>query len=94
MRASNSLHYREGREVFSAVTGGRPLSFSRRISGGSRSPEPFGLELMAERPVEGNAEGASLPAIASRSGEAGGTPPLIGRRKDQAGSLGTEEKTS
>jgi hypothetical protein len=44
--------------------------------------------------VEGNAEGASLPAIASRSGEAGGTPPLIRRRKDQAGSLGTEEKAS
>ena len=41
-----------------------------------------------------HAEGASLPAIASRSGEAGGTPLLIGGRKDQAGSLGTEEKTS
>jgi hypothetical protein len=39
--------------------------FSRLISGGSRSPEP----------VEGNAERASLPAIASRSGEAGGNPP-------------------
>jgi len=25
--------------------------------------------------AEGNAEGASLPAIASRSGEAGGNPP-------------------
>ena len=37
--------------VFSAVTGGRPLSFSRRISGGNRSPEP----------VEGNAEGAGIP---------------------------------
>jgi hypothetical protein len=64
--------------------GGRPLCFSRLISGGSRSPQP----------VEGNAEGASLPAIASRSGEAGGNPPSISRRKDQAGSLGTEEKTS
>jgi hypothetical protein len=84
--AINCLLYRAG---------GRPLSFSRLISGGSRSPEP----------VEGNAEGpparrayaserASLPAIASRSGEAGGNPPLISRRKDQAGSLGTEEKTS
>jgi len=27
----------------------------------------------------GNAEGANLPAIASRSGEAGGTPPHISR---------------
>ena len=62
---------RDDHEVFSAVTGGRPLSFSRRINGGNRSPEPFGLEsfdpeltaegLMAERPVEGNAEGAELP---------------------------------
>jgi hypothetical protein len=40
-----------GHEVFSAVTGGRPLCFSRRISAGSRSSEPFGLELMAERPM-------------------------------------------
>ncbi len=71
LRPSNSLHYREGHEVFSVVTGGRPLSFSRLISGGSRSPEP----------VEGNAEGAKYPL-------------LISRRKDQAGSLGTEEKTS
>ena len=37
-----------------------------------------------------NTEGASLPAIASCSGEAGGTLPLICRRKDQAGSLRTE----
>ena len=36
----------------------------------------------------GNAEGANLPAIASRSGEAGGAPLQISRRKDQAGSLG------
>jgi hypothetical protein len=45
--------------------------FSQLISGGNRSTEPFGLEsfdpelttegLMAERPVEGNAEGAELP---------------------------------
>jgi hypothetical protein len=48
--------YLDGHEAFSVVTGGRSLSFSRRINGGSRSPEPFGLELMAERPVEGNAE--------------------------------------
>ena len=44
----------------------RPLSFSQRINEGNRSPELFGLEsfdpelttegLMAERPVEGNAE--------------------------------------
>jgi len=71
LRPPNSLQYRDGHEVFSVVTGGRPLSFSRLISGGSRSPEP----------VEGNAEGAK-------------TPLLISRRKDQAGSLGTEEKTS
>ena len=51
LRASNSLDDREGHKVFSAVTGGRPSFFSRRISGGSRSPEP----------VEGNAEGARLP---------------------------------
>ena len=67
------------------MTGGKPLYFSRLISGGSRSSPDFLRE---------NAEGASLPAIASRSGEAGGTPPQISRRKDQAESLGTEEKTS
>jgi hypothetical protein len=39
----------------------RALFFSRLEYGGNRSPEPFGLELMAERPVEGNAEGARLP---------------------------------
>jgi hypothetical protein len=64
-----------GHEVFSAMTGGRPLCFSRRISGGSRSSEPFGLELGAERLmaeslmalskieglVEENAEGAEIP---------------------------------
>ena len=66
LSAARSLHYREVYEVFSAVTGGRPLSFSRRISGGNRSPEPFGLEpfdleLMAERLVEGNAEGVRIP---------------------------------
>ena len=66
------------------MTGGRAPFFSRLGYGGNRSPEP----------VEGNAEGASLPAIASRSGEAGGNPLLISRRKDQAGSLGTEEKTA
>jgi len=71
LRASNSLQYREGHEVFSVVTGGRLLSFSRLISAGSSSPEP----------VEGNAEGEKNPL-------------LISRRKDQAGSLGTEEKTS
>ena len=45
-----------GHEVFSAVTGGRPLSFSRRINGGSRSPEL----------VEGNAEGAGIPLLRRR----------------------------
>ncbi|MBW1672615.1 MAG: hypothetical protein JRJ45_03045 [Deltaproteobacteria bacterium] len=33
---------------------------------------------------QGNAEGASLPAIASRSAEASGTLPQISRRKDHA----------
>jgi len=46
---------------FFAVPGVRVLSFQQLISGGNRSPEPFGLELMAERPVEGNAEGAEFP---------------------------------
>jgi hypothetical protein len=78
LRASNSLQYREGHEVFSEVTGGRPLFFSRLISGGNPA---------------GSGKRASLPAIASRSGEAGKTPPQISRRKDQAESLGTEEKT-
>jgi hypothetical protein len=54
----------------SEVTGGRPLFFSWRTGGGSRSSEPFGLELMAERLmalsrieglVEENAERAKLP---------------------------------
>jgi len=72
LRASNSLQYREGHEVFSVVTGGRPLSFSRLISGGNRSSP----DLLGE-----NAEGAKNPL-------------LISRRKDQAGSLGTGEKTS
>jgi hypothetical protein len=35
--------------------------FSQLISGGTRSPEPFGPELTAEGLVEGNAEGAKLP---------------------------------
>ena len=37
MRVYKSVDYREGHEVFSALAGGTPLSFSRRISGGSRS---------------------------------------------------------
>jgi hypothetical protein len=69
-RALINMPYLDGHEAFSVVTGGRPLSFSRRINGGNRSPEL----------VEGNAEG-------------GKTPLLIRRRKDQAGSLGTKEKT-
>jgi len=52
LRASNSLQYRDGHEVFSTVTGGRPLSFSRLISGGSRSSPDLSGE---------NAEGASIP---------------------------------
>ncbi len=50
-RASNSLHCSEGHEVFYVVTGGRPSSFSRRISGGNRSSEL----------VEENAEGVRIP---------------------------------
>ena len=52
LRARNSLRYQQGHEVFSVVTGGRPLSFSRLISGGSRSSPDFLGE---------NAEGASIP---------------------------------
>jgi hypothetical protein len=44
LRATNSLQYREGHEVFSVVTGGRPLSFSRLISGGNRSSPDFSGE--------------------------------------------------
>jgi len=47
---------------FSEVTGVRALSF-RNLSVGEIPPEA--------------GRGASLPAIASRSGEAGGTPPQI-----------------
>jgi len=72
LRALNSLRYREGHEVFSGVTGGRPLSFSRLISGGSRI----------------------LSRLVGRECGGGKYPLLISRRKDQAGSLGTEEKTS
>jgi len=66
-------------------------SFLKRLAGGRRSfrdlcmgetaaPSHSTL-LMALSKIEGfveeNAEGANLPAIASRSGQAGGTPPLI-----------------
>ena len=51
---------RRDHEIVSRETGGRALFFSRLGYGGNRSPEPFGLELMAERPVEGNAEGVRL----------------------------------
>jgi hypothetical protein len=60
----------KGYEVFSDVTGGRPPSFSRLISGGSRSPRLVG--------------GMRSPASGTQ----------ISRRKGQAGSRGTEEKTS
>jgi len=39
-----------------------------------------------------NAEGASLPAIASRSGEAGGTPPLIRVEKTRPEALEQKKK--
>jgi hypothetical protein len=50
-RALINMSNLDGHEVFSVVTGGRSLSFSRRISGGTRSPEL----------AEGNAEGTRLP---------------------------------
>jgi hypothetical protein len=58
--SSNSPAGRD-HEIVSGETGGRAPFFSRLGYGGNRSPEPFGLELMAERPVEGNAEGARIP---------------------------------
>ncbi len=45
------------------------------------------------RRIGWNREGVGLPAIASRSGEAGGHPTSVTPRNGQAGSLGTEEKT-
>ena len=67
---SNSPERRD-HEIVSGVTGGRAPLFSRLGYGGNRSPETFGLESfdpeltteghMAERPVEGNAEGARIP---------------------------------
>jgi len=57
LRPSNSLQYREGHEVFSVVTGGRPLSFSQLISGRSRSSPDLSGE---------NAEGAKNPLLISR----------------------------
>jgi hypothetical protein len=63
---------RRDHEILSGETGGRAPFFSRLGYGGNRSPEPFGLEsfdpelttegLMAERPVEGNAEPRFLEA--------------------------------
>ena len=60
-----------------------------RMPGGRPS---FFLQLIGEvrrspELVEGNAEGARFIRLRRN-------PPLIRRRKDQAGSLGTEEKTS
>ena len=60
LRASNNLQYREGHEVFSVVTGGRPLSFSRLISGGSRSSPGLSGE---------NAEGLRLGEPTPRRGQ-------------------------
>jgi hypothetical protein len=53
LRATNSLQYREGHEVFSAVTGGRPLFF-HDLSVGEAA---FSPDLSGE-----NAEGASIPS--------------------------------
>jgi hypothetical protein len=87
VRALNSLRYRDGHEVFSVVTGVKAAVCFTTDQWGKP-------QLSRSKGAGGNAEGASLPAIASRSGEAGGNSPLISRRKNQAESLGTEEKTS
>ena len=79
LRASNSMQYRDGHEVFSTVTSGprraqpsrRPLSFSTTYQWGKPQSRLLG-------------------------GKCGGgkNPLQISLRKDQAGSLGAEEKTS
>jgi len=65
---------------FYEVTGVRALSFRNLLVGETAGPNMLGQ----------CAEGANLPAIASRSGDAGGIPPQIRCRKDQPGSLGTK----
>jgi len=60
LKASNSLQYWDGHEVFSVVPGGRPLSFSRLISGGSRSSPDLSGE---------NAEGLRLGEPTPRRGQ-------------------------
>ena len=71
--------------------------FSKVTAGGLCSlPQLWVGEPLARRSEAQAGTGRGLPAIASRSGEAGGGPsPARSRaRSDQAGSLGTAEKTS
>jgi hypothetical protein len=58
---------RSVRELFTLQGWREDVVFSWLRCGGNRNPEP----------VEGNVEEVSPPAIASCSGEAGGTPPQI-----------------
>ncbi len=67
----------EGHDVFSKVTGGRPVFTSEAVGGG---------EPLVPFRRNGKQGGGALPAIASRSGEAGGLPPQRScARSDQAG---------
>jgi len=63
----------EDHEVFSEVTGGRPVFTSAAVSGEAPGPQ--------ERSGVGNREGAPSPARSCAG-------------SDQAGSLGTAEKTA
>jgi hypothetical protein len=78
---------------FRSVTGGRPLSFLRtRPHGLSSVPTPSGRVPGFTTYLWGEAL-AHAPKERENSG-GGKFPSQISRRKDQAGSLGTEEKTS
>ena len=73
----------EKRVDFSEVTGVSALSFRNLSVGETADPD-----------VSGQCGGANLPAIASRSDEAGGTPPQISCEVTKSRSLDreTEEK--
>jgi hypothetical protein len=75
------------------VTSGRPPPFLRTRPHGLRSvPTPFGAGPRFHDLCVGEAL-AHAPKERENSG-GGKFPSQISRRKDQAGSLGTEEKTS